>query len=372
MPEILQLNLVDVLGKLPEVVPWNPSLIGDGGVHVLVCCVGFEDRARAIFGDIRDIAVESVVGVVYPTNQEDNAVSFDAFKGCAAPKKRVEIEYDRRSFLKSIRESLAPFSEVERARVVIDLSGMASYVVYRVLWAVFEMLPQAELGIYYTEAEHYSPSQKEWQEFYMSVSDPDDNLAMAERYEETHFQSIGVDETYESDVFPGRNIGPLATEVIAMPSFSLQRMKSMLAYAKSQYSVPHGNVRWFLGQPPDRKKNGWRYDALTGLYNVRNQGVAVSTLNYRETLQQLDAVWEDQQTPRHLVIASMGSKMQHLGTFLFLKMHPECGLLLCEPKKFKASSYSTGVGAKWWLDFGTVAKIEKLLQSRGTLKFDWS
>ena len=371
MPEILQVSLGDVLRDLPEVVPWKPSLIGDGGIHVLVCCVGFEDRARAVFGDIRDIAVESVAGVVYPTNQEDNAVSLKAFKGCAAQKKPVEIEYDRRSFLKSIRESLAPFSGIEPARVVIDLSGMASYVVYRVLWAVFEMLPQAELGIYYAEAEHYSPSQEEWEAFYRSVSDPDDNLAMAERYEETHFQSIGVDETYESDVFPGRNIGPLATEVIAMPSFSLQRMKSMLAYAKSQYSVPQGNVRWFLGQPPDRKKNGWRYEALTGLYNVRNEGVAVSTLHYPDTLQQLDAVWEDQQTPRHLVIASMGSKMQHLGTFLFLKMHPECGLLLCEPEKFKASRYSTGVGAKWWLDFGTVAKIDKLLHRRGTLRFEW-
>ena len=66
---------------------------------------------------------------------------------------------------------------------------------------------------------------------------------MAERYEKTHFQSKGVEFTYESDVFPGQNVGPLATEVVAVPSFSLLRMKAMLAYAELNYSVPNGNVR---------------------------------------------------------------------------------------------------------------------------------
>jgi hypothetical protein len=256
-------------------------------------------------------------------------------------------------------------------RVVIDVSGMASYVVYRVLSAVWETLPMARLGVYYAEASDYSPTELEWRDFFGSVSEPSNNLVMAEHYEQTHFQSRGVDFTYESDVFPGQNVGPLATEVVAVPSFSLLRMKAMLAYAESNYSVPKGNVRWFLGQPPDRVKNGWRFDALASLYNVRNSGEAVSTRDYREMFQKLDLLWEDPSTERHVVIASQGSKMQHLGAFLFLMMHRECGQIFCEPQEFLANQYTRGIGPKWWVDFGAIESIRKVLASRGDLLYRW-
>jgi hypothetical protein len=74
---------------------------------------------------------------------------------------------------------------------------------------------------------------------------------------------------------------------------------------------------------------------------------------------------------RYFGASAMGSKMQHLGAFLFLQMHPECGLLLCEPEKFIASNYSVGVGSKWWIDFGRVSEIDRLLASRGELRFNW-
>ena len=118
-------------------------------------------------------------------------------------------------------------------------------------------------------------------------------------------------------MFPGKNVGPLATEVIAIPSFSLQRMKSMLCHVESQYSVQDQDVRWFLGQPPDRVRNGWRYDAMAALYNVRDGGIGVSTRDYKDVLQRLDRGLDEIDTQRHLIIATLGSKMQHLGCFFF-------------------------------------------------------
>ena len=126
-----------------------------------------------------------------------------------------------------------------------------------------------------------------------------------------------------------------------------------------------------LAQPPDRVKNGWCYDALAVLYNVRNSGEAVSTRDYREVFQRLDALWEELLAERHIVIASLGSKMQHLGTFLFLMMHRECGLVLCEPEEFIAARYTKGVGPKWWIDFGTIKSLRDALASRGDLQYRW-
>jgi hypothetical protein len=241
----------------------------------------------------------------------------------------------------------------------------------RALATIWRSVPQAALSVFYAEANEYHPTLDEWNEFFSNVSDPKDNLIIAEKYEQTYFQSKGVDETFECDVFPGRNIGPLATEVVAVPGFSLHRLKAMLAFAESQYNVSTDEVQWYLGQPPDKGRNGWRYDAMASLYNVENRGVAISTRDYLDIFQKLDARWEKRFGERHLVVASMGSKMQHVGIFLFLQMHQECGLLHCEPESFLTKQYSSGVGTCWWLEFGKVHEMAETLAMRGNLQFVW-
>lgn len=370
MPEITTVTTVDVLGELPEIVPWRTSFVDNGAIDLLICCAGFEERSVAILRDLESCPVRTALIVVYPTNSRENQPALEGFQRLGSSTDRIELPYARESFLRRVRAELMRWQNRD-VRVVVDLSAMASYVVYRTLWALWEQLPQARLCVYYAEAGDYAPTREDWGAFYDSVPNPNDNLSMAECYEQTYFQTRGVEETYESDTFPGRNVDPLATEVIAIPNFSLHRMKSMLAFAESQYNVRGSNVRWYLGQPPDRVRNGWRFQALASLFNVRHEGAGVSTRDYREILQRLDVLWEELHTERHLVIASLGSKMQHLGTFLFLAMHRECGLLLCEPREFISDRYSTGVGPQWWLDFGVIGELRRNLESRGELRFDW-
>ena len=120
------------------------------------------------------------------------------------------------------------------------------------------------------------------------------------------------------------------------------------------------------------KLNGWRFDAIAKLYNVRSGAIAVDTRDYRDVFRKLDEVWNDGlKNERHLVIGALGSKMQSVGVFLFLMMHPECGLLHCEPTEFIASRYSMGVGPLWCLDFGQLSEVRDLLKSRSTLQFRW-
>lgn len=371
MPEIITVEAIDVLGKLPEIVPWTSTLIGGDSIDLLVCCAGFEDRSAAIVSNLQSCHVRTAFVIVYPTNSPENRRAVEAFQALGPSTERIELPYARGNFAHRLRTELARWQGRE-VHVVVDLSAMASYVIYRVLWALWEQLPQARLSIYYAEAEDYRPTRAEWDAYFGSVPDPDDNLSMAERYEQSHFQTRGIEATYESDTFPGVNVGPLATELIAIPSFSRDRMMSLLAFAESRYNVRESSVRWFLGQPPDRLRNGWRFQALANLYNVRHEGIGVSTRDYREVFQRLDLQWEELRTERHLVIANLGSKMQHLGTFLFLAMHRECGLLLCEPREFIAERYSAGIGPRWWLDFGAISEMRRVLESRGTLEFVWS
>ncbi len=72
MPEIMTVEAIDVLGKLPEIVPWKSTLIGNDPIDLLVCCAGFEDRSSAIVTDLESCQVRTAFVVVYPTNSSEN------------------------------------------------------------------------------------------------------------------------------------------------------------------------------------------------------------------------------------------------------------------------------------------------------------
>src|SRR5262249_3984984 len=128
---------------------------------------------------------------------------------------------------------------------------------------------------------------------------------------------------------------------------------------------------WVVGQPPDESKNGWRFDATKELYSPMHNVIPMSTRDYKRILWYLSDLWETLNFERHLVIAPLGSKMQHLGIFLFLKMKTDPGLLMSEPKAFVASRFSSGIGLAWLLDLGRMAELKKLLASHGMLRFHW-
>jgi len=370
MAEIEQTLIADIVGRLPQLIPWNREDLQGQQISLLIVCAGFEERAVAIVDEVANTKLKHLLIVEYPTNTEDNASAIARLESIPSAT-RSRVKYDRSTFLSEICRKIEAHTG-QGEEVLIDVSAMASYVTSRVLKALWDKSAAANTRLFYAEAREYHPTKADWMEFFSRVTDPEDNLSIAESYEATYFQSRGVEETYECDAFPGRNEGPLATELIAIPSFSLQRVKSMTTFAEARYNVTQRSVHWFLGSPPDKVKNGWRFDAIARLYNVRSGGVSVDTRDYRDVVRKLDEAWgEALRNERHLVIAGMGSKMQNIGVFLFLSMHPECGLLHCEPKEFIAGRYTDGVGPKWCLNIGRVGEIKDLLLSRGRLSFRW-
>lgn len=371
MAEIHEARIIDIVAQMPDLVQWNPETSRGRRISLLVVCAGFEDRAVAIADALIDVIIDHVLIIEYPTNANDNAAS--SIRLAQIPSGDVQtITYQRGDFFRTIRDRVSQMNFDSAHDVVVDVSAMASYVLSRTFAALWTVLTASRLRVFYAEAIDYHPTEAAWNDFFHGVTDPNDNLSIAERYEETNFQARGVEYTYECDVFSGWNQGPVATEVVAIPSFSLQRVKSMTAFATSRYNVTPEGIHWFLGSPPDKRRNGWRLDALAKLYNVKSHGTPVDTRDYRDIVRRLDELWDDSvEKERHLVIAGMGSKMQNVGIFLFLQMHQECGLLHCEPKEFIATRYSNGIGPKWEIDFGLTSDIKQLVEKRQSLTFKW-
>ena len=361
----------DILDRLPCHEPFSADqFTGRRPISLLICSAGFEDRATAIVEATAGCEIEGLLILRYPTNVEENSRSLESLRGIPAGRV-IELTYDRADFRRSIRSILDQFLASEGTTVVLDVSVLSSYLLYRILDALLDHRSDPRVLIYYAEADTYFPQRSEWQRVHSRAQKKKDPLKRANMYERSGFQSLGVDAIYESELHPGRNISALPTQVVAVPNFSRVRMREMLAYAEAQYNAALDETIWVVGQPPNEEKNGWRFEATKELYSPMDNVIPISTRDYKAILWYLSDLWETLNFERHLVIAPLGSKMQHLGIFLFLKMKPDTGLILSEPKAFVASRFSSGVGPAWLLDLGCVAELKDLLAAHGMLQFHW-
>lgn len=361
----------DVLDLLPNLVPFTKERLASScPVSLLICTAGFEDRATSLAAEVAGCVIDALLILRYPTNVSENERSLATLRSIAATR-TIEITYDRGNFRRTFRNAIEQLLRAEGATVVADISVMSSYLLYQVFEALVEHRQPPRVAVFYAEAETYHPSKDEWQKVLNKVQRMKDPHKRVSQLERSGFQSMGIDAIYESDTFPGSNISALPTQVVAVPNFSRSRMMEMLAYAESHYNASQDDTAWVIGQPPDSELNGWRFDAMKELYDPMRTCVPVGTRDYKQILWFLVDYWESLGTERHMVIAPLGSKMQHLGIYLFLKMRPDTGLILSEPKSFVAGKYSAGVGSRWWIDFGPADKLKSLITSYGMLQFRW-
>lgn len=306
----------------------------------------------------------------YNVNKSDHAAQLQLFES-AAKQASVDITYVDHHRLALYGQAIAFLSKWNaQKRIIVDLSSMASFVFYPLMCAICDSRPDAELILCYTEACDYFPSLDDWKHFQEKMQGVD-LLEKARYFDEYHFQSRGVDHVYETANFPGQNIDNLPTTLVVIPNFSYERVQRMINYAAERYPVSRTSCEWVFGVPQDQTKYGWRLDALWELYDKPQKRYDSSTLNHKEMLLTLHQLWLVRHLSESIVIATVASKIQHLGTFMFLIMHPEVGLILSEPTEFMASRYSIDIGVKRYLEIGNVSNFISTLRSWNKITFNW-
>ena len=368
MPTLRELAIDDLIASLPE---WQEAVVAPEG-DTFVGALGFEDRSSIGFENwcsaTRKPRLRAIL-VNYPFNKKDHEAQRQRFLEVAA-RWNVDLAWVTYKRLTVFGEMLSHLRSHAPAKIILDLSSFASFAFYPVVSAIFEAAPSAELALWYTEADSYFPAQDEWQTFRDKMKDLD-LLERALLFDESHFQSRGVDCVYESLNFPGRNVDNLPTRLIVVPNFSFERVNRMIDYAASRYRIDRGGCEWIIGMPPDQQRNAWRYDALWEMYGKPKLTRSASTLDYREMLLTLHQVWKERYLAESLLVATVGSKAQHLGTLLFLFTHPEVALILAEPKEFNAARYSARAGKQWQLDFGVIQSLSVKIRDWNKVVFDW-
>lgn len=368
MPSILPRSFERILGALPDWQKFSRNAIL---ADVCIVAVGFEERTCAILKEWASVpGRRGAILIKYRTNASDNENNLSVIHGMlkTAGVAFEDLDYEQRTISARVSKALGKING--RSGVLVDLSSMASFVMYPVLRAIVDALPDQSLTIGYSEALKYYPERAEWESFWKTLSERD-IVGRAELFDSKYFQSTGAEQVYEAMSFVSKNPSELPGKLVIIPNFSFHRVFNMLEYAIDSLNVDRTDVQWIIGEPPNKSTNGWRAEAIYKLCNQPKRCSYCCTLNYKDVFANLQDIWEKNYTSRSMHIATLGSKAQHLGIFLFLLMHPDVSLLLSEPTSFVADRFSEGIGDLWQLNLGNVDELANSLNGWNRLDFVW-
>jgi hypothetical protein len=196
----------------------------------------------------------------------------------------------------------------------------------------------SDLRIVYSEAEYYSPSREEYVKY-------KDDLQKYAKFPSRGSESIVRTQCLSSIRMQGQPVS-----MVAFTSFNEQLVRHMLGTIN-----PHRLI--FINGRPPRKENKWREDATQEIHSklideyrsdnrVDDNGQlnrTVSTLDYRETIDQINKIYEQFGTLERIICAATGSKMQTVGLFFSKIIHPDIHIEYPTPNSYCVQDLSRGI-----------------------------
>ena len=153
--------------------------------------------------------------------------------------------------------------------------------------------------------------------------------------------------------------------IIAFLTFKPERTRSIIADIDETILIrPDRRIIWIIGDPHmDQDIKRRRKKIMREINKIPEECTTyeVCTFDYKETIKQLDKIYNDKNLDFHLNVSTLGSKMQTLGVTLFSYVRPDISVYLAIPEKYNSKQYSEGFKATWQIDFCDFSEIRKIL-----------
>ncbi len=362
MARIKEIELVDILGDLPEIIALDcEKCVSGEDYDIFFCALGFEDRFLIIpeqLTKVKDFKCKQAFYFEYSTNVEDNTVNrprlLSAFQRFADSWDFLRCDED--DFTKKLRELLSRIiTSKQKPKIIFDISACSSKLMLSVMKVLLEF--DIYLRIVYSEAATYHPTLEEFQEGPEKWT-TEEGFGIAQ----------GVGKVVPSPEHTGtRRENP--DVVIAFPTFKPERTNAIITYIDESLSIrPENRVVWIVGDPHmDEETKRKRKDIMRKINKISGEAPSyeVCTFNYKKTLEALDQIYRNKNLDCHINISALGSKMQSLGTSLFCYIRPNVSVYLATPKKYNPRQYTEGCKATWQIDFGNLENIRGMLDKVG-------
>lgn len=364
MTHIREIQLADVISKLPEIEELNLEKDLSEKDGIFFCTLGFEDRCTYIPELIASKGrynCKQSVYFIYDTNKDDNEINkqklIKALRRFSSSTPRP-IECDKENFSAILREKLNEITKDGSVpSITFDISVCTSKLLLLTLKVLFEY--NIKLKIVYSEANVYYPTRKDYPKNYENFS-KEESLGLTK----------GVTKIIPSSEYHGYHRDRLPNIVIAFATFKPERTLAVIAdIDESLVLKPLNQVIWIIGKP-HLPEDSWRIDYVKKINKISDSSPLfnVSTFNYKETIKTLQKIYDKYEGEFHINISPLGSKMQSLGIALFYYFRPDLSIYFTMPKEYNAHQYSEGCKATWQIDFGSIMEIVKLLDKIGQIE----
>lgn len=315
-----------------------------GPTDCLIVGTGFEDRALALLRLASHKSQDFHVGLVrylpkIEQNRGEECQSICDEYGIDF----VEFVYDR-EHPSGIGPRLADYGK-RFNRIYLDISGMSRLLIVQTIVSMIGN--DVDLHILYSEAESYPPGEKEYQDAFV-----DDGPKPS-------FVSSGIFEIVSTPELSSVAMLGGAIRLISFPSFDPIQLSNLV----QEVQPTHNNV--VNGLPPSAEL-AWRTAAIEQSNNSivgsmqRVEIHETSTLDYRETIRLILALYKRHSAFDRIVIAPTGSKMQAVATGILRGVLTDLQIVYPTPLQFvDPGRYTQGVKQFYHLALPS-AKIAEL------------
>lgn len=336
-----------LLSKMhPEIQPITSIALE--AADCIIVCAGFEDRALAFVGNTLTCDESCTVAIIgylpYVAENRDEELRATCMKSGLHI---VDISYDRENpvgFADKFLESIVGV----QGRIFLDVSAMSRLLIVQAIVALASrQRGLADCYVLYAEAERYPPTLAEVEnELQKAAEDPMRSILLL---------SSGVFEISVVPELSATSIGGGQSRLIAFPTYSADQLTALLnELGPTRLTLIHGY--------PPHPENLWRIDAvkqINQLDNLKYDEIVSSTLDYRETLRELLALYAKYAERERLVLSPTGSKMQSVAVGIFRSFISDVQIVYPTPIQYcSPRNYTEGIAQRYLLSLCYLGESE--------------
>jgi len=220
--------------------------------------------------------------------------------------------------------------------IVLDISAMTKLLELLVLFRLRSF--RGTVRIAYSEAEEYCPSQSEY--------DP----VKGEMARTARYPSRGAEQIVRLRCLNSIRMQGQPVTLVAFAAFNEKLVSHSVGFIS-----PHRLIL-INGRPP-RREYAWREQATFEIHKrfakeyesdnpIDASGLlrrVASTLDYRETVERLEEIYQEHGRFERIICVATGSKMQTVGLFLAKVMHPDIQIEYPTPDSYLVKDITHGV-----------------------------
>lgn len=319
----------------------NVETLKAGPKRLLICAYGFEERSLgwAKYQSLQGTILTDALIFLYKHSKGRNRISeLRQALSSIGIKTPIEITYDTQDPRNIERRIEKQFFGImsDYDEIILDISAMTKLLILVCLCKLEYFT--GTIRIVYSEANEYAPTQDAYEKSKV-------DMELIARFPSRGFESIIRMKCLTSIRMQGQPV-----TMVAFTSFNEQLVRHMLGTIN-----PHRLL--FINGKPHRQENKWRemamqeiHQRLISEYKSNNpegeDGLllrSASTLEYIETIQQIEAIYTQVGMHERIICASTGNKMQTVGLFFSKVMHPDIHIEYPTPDSYYVSGMSTGV-----------------------------